>query len=293
MTIREIQMNLRNAAILQIIRMAPQAKKIPDTFVNKVMSEIQFLRTNISIIIVHGRTTSHFIVVRRKLDQAMRATEFTTSDGKAYSPEALLKTMNELNTSISADRTDKELVPARYHTLSITDAVYVYLRVAPGVATSIMDDIFYDFANNKNRGGWDLSDLNVSYDKGANVYKLRLKVKSYDQGFEDIYRDRIYDEIQKELGNRIDIVRKSQTDKALIAIGNRVGSPYDVGGIDLNSANLNLQIKRDGKGAPLPLVQQDMAQLSHIQGFEPEIIEIKAAMNLPILSELQQKLQSP
>ena len=66
-----------------------------------------------------------------------------------------------------------------------------------------------------------------------------------------------------------------------------------MGGIDLNSANLNLQIKRDGKGAPLPLVQQDMAQLSHIQGFEPEIIEIKAAMNLPILSELQQKLQSP
>jgi len=64
------------------------------------------------------------------------------------------------------------------------------------------------------------------------------------------------------------------------------------GGIDLNSANLNFQIKRDGRGVPLPLGQQDMAQLSRIQGFIPEIIEIKSAVNLPIISELQQKLQS-
>jgi len=63
------------------------------------------------------------------------------------------------------------------------------------------------------------------------------------------------------------------------------------GGIDLNSANLNLQIKRDGKGVPLPMAQQDMAQLMQIQGFVPVIIEIKPAVNLPIISELQQKLQ--
>jgi hypothetical protein len=59
------------------------------------------------------------------------------------------------------------------------------------------------------------------------------------------------------------------------------------GGIDFNSANLDLQIKRDGHGVPLPLAQQDMAQLSRIQGFEPEIIEIKPAVNVPIISELQ------
>jgi len=63
------------------------------------------------------------------------------------------------------------------------------------------------------------------------------------------------------------------------------------GGIDFNSANLALQIKRDGKGVPLPLSQQDMAQLSAISGFEPQIIEIKPALNVPIISELQQKLQ--
>ena len=65
------------------------------------------------------------------------------------------------------------------------------------------------------------------------------------------------------------------------------------GGIDLNSANLDLQIiKRNGKGIPLPLAQQDMAQMSRIQGFIPQIIEIRPALNIPIISELQQKLQS-
>lgn len=64
------------------------------------------------------------------------------------------------------------------------------------------------------------------------------------------------------------------------------------GGIDLNGANLNLQIKRDGRGVPLPLNQQDMAQLNNIEGFVPEIIEIKPAINVPIINELQQKLQS-
>jgi len=64
------------------------------------------------------------------------------------------------------------------------------------------------------------------------------------------------------------------------------------GGIDFNSANLGLQIKRNGNGVPLPLAQQDMAQLNQIQGFDPEIIEIKPAVNLPILSELQEKLQA-
>ena len=63
------------------------------------------------------------------------------------------------------------------------------------------------------------------------------------------------------------------------------------GGIDLNASNLNLQIKRDGKGVPLPLVQQDMAQLNRVQGFDPQIIEIKPLTTLPLLSELRQRLQ--
>ncbi len=64
------------------------------------------------------------------------------------------------------------------------------------------------------------------------------------------------------------------------------------GGIDLNAANLDLEIKRDGRGVPLPWSKQDMAQLSRIEGFVPVIIDIKPVSELPLLNELQQKLQS-
>jgi hypothetical protein len=59
------------------------------------------------------------------------------------------------------------------------------------------------------------------------------------------------------------------------------------GGIDLNSANLNLQIKRDGNGVALPLAQQDMAKLNSIDGLEPVILSIKPASQTPLFSQLQ------
>jgi len=58
------------------------------------------------------------------------------------------------------------------------------------------------------------------------------------------------------------------------------------GGIDLNAANLNLQIKRDGKGVPLPINQQDLANIK-IDGLFPIIIDIRPATSLPIFAELQ------
>jgi hypothetical protein len=58
------------------------------------------------------------------------------------------------------------------------------------------------------------------------------------------------------------------------------------GGIDLNSANLTLHIKRDGNGVPLPLAQQDLAQLSNIQGLDPVILSIKPASQTVLFSEL-------
>jgi hypothetical protein len=67
-------------------------------------------------------------------------------------------------------------------------------------------------------------------------------------------------------------------------------NPEIPGGIDLNSANLAMTIKRYGNGVPLPLAQQDMAQLSHIEGFEPHILEITPVNGLPILDELKQKI---
>ena len=58
------------------------------------------------------------------------------------------------------------------------------------------------------------------------------------------------------------------------------------GGIDLNSANLNLQIKRDGKGVPLPIDQQNLDNI-HIDGLIPVLLGIKPVTETPLLSELQ------
>ncbi len=58
------------------------------------------------------------------------------------------------------------------------------------------------------------------------------------------------------------------------------------GGIDMNSANLNMQIKRDGHGVPLPLAQQDLAQISDIDGLVPVIISIKPASQTALFFQL-------
>ena len=59
------------------------------------------------------------------------------------------------------------------------------------------------------------------------------------------------------------------------------------GGIDLNSANLAMVIKRDGKGVVLPMAQQDMAQLSNFEGLDPKILSIKPASQTSLFSQLQ------
>jgi len=58
------------------------------------------------------------------------------------------------------------------------------------------------------------------------------------------------------------------------------------GGIDLNSANLAMIIKRDGHGVQMPLSQQDLAQLSNIEGLDPVILSIKPASQTALFSEL-------
>ena len=56
----------------------------------------------------------------------------------------------------------------------------------------------------------------------------------------------------------------------------------DVGGIDLNPALLDLQIKRDANGVPLPLPMQPIERMN-IEGFIPVIINITPVTNLPLL----------
>ncbi|MBF0385121.1 MAG: aminotransferase class I/II-fold pyridoxal phosphate-dependent enzyme, partial [Candidatus Omnitrophica bacterium] len=54
------------------------------------------------------------------------------------------------------------------------------------------------------------------------------------------------------------------------------------GGIDLNPVLLDMQIKRDGNGVPLPLFQQPIMEMK-IEGFLPVIINITPVKSLPLL----------
>ncbi len=66
-------------------------------------------------------------------------------------------------------------------------------------------------------------------------------------------------------------LRQEVADKALLSYG----------GINLDARLLDLQIKRDGKGIPLPLNQQPIENLK-IEGFLPIIIDMQP-INLPLL----------
>ena len=55
-----------------------------------------------------------------------------------------------------------------------------------------------------------------------------------------------------------------------------------LGGIDLNPDLLDLQIKRDRNGIPLPLPQQPIQNMK-IEGFLPVIINITPVTSMPAL----------
>ena len=56
------------------------------------------------------------------------------------------------------------------------------------------------------------------------------------------------------------------------------------GGINLNSASLDMQIRRDGNGVPLPVSQQNLDNIK-IDGLVPVILDIKPALSMPLFSE--------
>lgn len=62
------------------------------------------------------------------------------------------------------------------------------------------------------------------------------------------------------------------------SLTNIVPDQEHLGGINLDPAMLDMQIKRDGNGVPLPISQQDSAMMN-IQGFSPIINSITATSN--------------
>ncbi len=78
-------------------------------------------------------------------------------------------------------------------------------------------------------------------------------------------------------------MREAQAERILEAV-DRSQDKQPVGGIDLNTADMNLKIKRDGAGVPLPVSQQNLDNI-RIDGLVPVILNIQPAANMPLFSD--------
>ena len=66
-----------------------------------------------------------------------------------------------------------------------------------------------------------------------------------------------------------------------LAVNKRVSDAAMNGGIDFAQSNLDLQIKRDGAGVPLPISQQNLDNI-HIDGLVPVILNIRPAADVSL-----------
>ena len=72
--------------------------------------------------------------------------------------------------------------------------------------------------------------------------------------------------------------------KAIPEFGLAGHSSRDYGGIDFAQKTLDLQIKRDGAGVPLPISQQNLDNI-RIEGLVPVILDIRPASGVPSLMQ--------
>ncbi len=86
-------------------------------------------------------------------------------------------------------------------------------------------------------------------------------------------------------------VRASDLESLEALTGDRAQTIESTGGIALDPAMLNLEIRRDGKGVMLPMSDQPIEQFMKAPGFQPMIIDIQG-INLPAtLGVNQEKLK--
>ena len=94
-----------------------------------------------------------------------------------------------------------------------------------------------------------------------------------------------YEYVLDRLHTLVAINKMRERDDGSFYQPHAAGSPISIdatGGINLNPALLDLQVKRDGNGIPLPFNLQP-ATVMNIEGFIPVIINITPVINLPML----------
>ena len=69
----------------------------------------------------------------------------------------------------------------------------------------------------------------------------------------------------------------NQMAAAMLAKGDHIDhatAPAEKGGVDFSKVNLNLQIKRDSNGIPLPIGEQNLQEI-HLNGLVPIILNVQ------------------
>jgi len=133
----------------------------------------------------------------------------------------------------------------------------------------------FDDGDNRDLDDWYinfLSELEVNREKAEAIFERVARYREYLGPHDRMLFEAAQQELRKRSDRAMNSGKNLVVEQELQNKNPTVSTPF--GGIDLNSANLNLKIKRDGRGVPLPVAQQDMAQLSQIQGFTPTIVEI-------------------
>jgi len=122
--------------------------------------------------------------------------------------------------------------------------------------------------------GQDLDDLVKRYNgysDGLNILKDQRGVHRWEyqnRGYKTPWGDK------RTLAKGWVLVRRNAAESEDEDDNAMMGVPKHLGGISLNANLMDLQIKRDGNGVPLPLSQQPLDQIN-IQGLVPQITSIR------------------
>ncbi len=131
----------------------------------------------------------------------------------------------------------------------------------------------------------DQNDLKRIFAKETELRKIDAN-RSSENGVNADYERAVRQELAsawQSIADRREIREQEMVNSAVLGRApSGTGERVPVGGIDLNPKFLDLQIRRDDRGIPLPLPEQPIEQM-HIDGFVPIIINTTPVQTLPFL----------
>ncbi len=175
----------------------------------------------------------------------------------------------------------------------------MYIGIVAAQAKTLTSRQQYDLLQILNKAGYI---TNSAFEPGENSSYVTAILNQIDQKAPDamtilaLMKNESNTQTLRQLFSELLPALLTENPTTFKAVGDALGisvasagvTNTNVGGIDFNPELLDLQIKRDGRGVPLPLPMQNIDQIN-IEGLYPVILNIQPATikNLPFLSEIQ------